>query len=70
MLMDTNYGDDVKAFRLLPGIDGELPFIIVNTKSIIMIDALKNKGVKYLVAISSKELEEDIESLKNSRVST
>lgn len=58
MPMDTE--NKVVAFRILPRISGEPTFITVGIGSILMIDNLKSKGVRFLVAISDKELKEEI----------
>ena len=58
MPMDTE--KKVVAFRVLPRIINEPTFITVGVGSILMIDNLKSKGVRYLVSISEEELQEEI----------
>ena len=58
--MPTDTKKKVAAFRVLPRIIGEPTFITVGVGSILMIDNLKSKGVRFLVAISNDELKEEI----------
>ena len=56
--MDIN--DSCAAFRIEPPIPDEPTYITIKHGSILMIDNLKKKGVKYLVAISQEELDVEI----------
>jgi hypothetical protein len=56
--MDTK--ERVIAFRILPRIPDEPTFITVKVGSILMIDNLKSKGVRFLVSISDEELQDEI----------
>lgn len=52
--------DKVVGFRVLPPIPDEPTFITVEVGTILLIDNLKLKGFKYLIAISDEELQEEI----------